>query len=317
MANEGNAIIFITHKLDEVMKISDRVTVLRSGKVVATLETSQVDKRKLARLMIGREVLFRLKKQAIEPGISVLKVRDLETSNNRGLPALKGVSFEVCRGEILGIAGVSGNGQKELVEVITGLRRATKGEVKILERNVTNLPPRSVSQHGVAHVPEERLRVGVVPNMKVSENLILKSYRAPQFANGLFLDVDLVDEHSRRLVSEYNIVTPSIETQVKLLSGGNIQRLILAREISGDPELIVAAHPTYGLDVGATEQIRQLLLKQRKNGVAILLVSEDIEEIMSLSDRIAVMFEGRITGEMSAEESDVEAIGLMMAGVES
>ena len=219
MASEGNAIIFITHKLDEVMKISDRVTVLRNGKVVGTMETLQVDKRKLARLMIGREVLFRLKKQTVERGMPVLKVSDLEALNDKGLPALKGVSFEVCGGEILGIAGVSGNGQKELVEVVTGLRKATRGEVKILERKVTNFPPRIISQQGVAHVPEERLRVGVVPNMKVSENLVLKSYRTPQFAKGLFLDTDLVNKHSERLVSEYSIITPSIETQVKLLSG--------------------------------------------------------------------------------------------------
>jgi len=315
MASEGHAVIFITHKLDEVVRISDRVTVLRNGRVVASLRTSETDKKQLARLMIGREVLFRLEKERVQAGTPVLEVRELEALNDKGLPALRGVSLKVCSGEILGIAGVAGNGQKELVEVVTGLRKATGGEVRILEKEVTNLSPRSVAKQGVAHIPEERIRVGVVPSMKVSENLMLRNYRIHEFTRGPFLDAGFINEHSRRLVGEYNVQTPSVNTPVKLLSGGNIQRLILAREMSGDPKLIIAAHPTYGLDVGATEQIRQLLLRQRKKGVAVLLVSEDIEEIMSLSDRIAVMFEGRIIGEMPAEEASIEAIGMMMAGM--
>jgi simple sugar transport system ATP-binding protein len=317
MAREGHAIIFITHKLEEVMEISDRVTVLRNGRIVATLETSQVGKRQLAKLMVGREVLFRLRKERAERGRPVLEVRELEALNDRDSPALKGVTFEVCSGEIFGIAGVSGNGQKELIEVVSGLRKATKGEVKILGKDMTNSSPRRIAQQGVAHIPEERMRMGIIPNMKVSENIALRNCRNHPFAKGLFLDIDYIKEHSERLVAEYHVMTPSVDTPVKFLSGGNIQRLILARELSGDPKLIIAAHPTYGLDVGATEQIRQLLLRQRQRGAGVLLVSEDIEEVMSLSDQVAVMFEGKIVGKMSIEEADLEDIGLMMTGAKS
>ncbi|MFQ6080790.1 MAG: ABC transporter ATP-binding protein [Candidatus Bathyarchaeia archaeon] len=314
IAEEGRAVVFITHKLDEALAISDRTTVLRRGKVVKTVETSKTSKRELARMMVGREVLFRLERKHVERGKVVLEVRDLHALNDKRLPAVKGVSFTVREGEILGVAGVAGNGQRELVEVITGLRRATKGEVLILGANVTNRSPGEIADKGVAHIPEERIRMGLVPNMSVAENLILKNYRHAPFSNKLFLNFTSVDQLAEKLISQYSIITPSKETPAKLLSGGNIQRLILARETSENPRLIVAAHPTYGLDVGATEQIRLLLLKQRERGAAILLVSEDLEEIMSLSDRIAVMFEGEITGIVDAEGAKKEEIGLMMAG---
>jgi len=314
MADEGRTIIFITHKLDEVMAISDRVTVLRQGKVVATCKTSETDKRELTRMMVGREVLFQLDRKPAQKGEIVLEVEGLSALNDKGLPALKGVSFAIRGGEILGIAGVAGNGQRELVEVITGLRQAVEGRVSILGEEVTNRPPGEIAKKGVAHIPEERIRMGLVPNMSVAENLILKNYRRPPYSRQLFLNYPFIDRHAEKLISEYNIVTPSKETPAKLLSGGNIQRLILAREISEEPRLIVAAHPTYGLDVGATEHIRQLLLKQRERGAAILLVSEDLEEIMIMSDRIAVMFEGEIVGILDATEAEVEEIGMMMAG---
>ncbi len=315
MANEGKTIIFITHKLDEVMEISDRVTVLRRGRVVSKVETRRTNEKELARMMVGREILFRVRKKPLKKGKPVLQVENLYALNDKGLMALRNISFNIHEREILGVAGVAGNGQKELVETLTGLRKVLKGRVKIMGRDATNESPRKIYMESVAHIPEERLRMGVVPNLTVAENLILREYHRPPFANGLFLDWRKVREHAEKLIDRYRIVTPSPETPVKLLSGGNIQRLILARETSGKPKLIIAAHPTYGLDVAATEQIRQLLEKQREEGAAILLVSEDLEEIISLSDRVAVMFEGEIVGVVDAKKAKVEEIGLMMAGV--
>ncbi len=315
MANEGKTIIFITHKLDEVMEISDRVTVLRRGRVVSKVETRRTNEKELARMMVGREILFRVRKKPLKKGKPVLQVENLYALNDKGLMALRNISFNIHEREILGVAGVAGNGQKELVETLTGLRKVLKGRVKIMGRDATNESPRKIYMESVAHIPEERLRMGVVPNLTVAENLILREYHHPPFANGLFLDWRKVREHAEKLIDRYRIVTPSPETPVKLLSGGNIQRLILARETSGKPKLIIAAHPTYGLDVAATEQIRQLLEKQREEGAAILLVSEDLEEIISLSDRVAVMFEGEIVGVVDAKKAKVEEIGLMMAGV--
>ncbi|RLG45678.1 MAG: heme ABC transporter ATP-binding protein, partial [Thermoproteota archaeon] len=314
MREEGKAIIFITHKLDEVFAISDRVTVLRKGKVIGKLKTSETNKKELARLMVGREVLFRLEREPVQKGKIVLEVIDLHALNDKGLPALKGVSFTIAEGEILGLAGVAGNGQKELVEVLTGLRKAEKGKVLIRGVDVTNASPRRIAELGVAHIPEERLKHGLVPNMSVAENLILKRYYKQPYCDKFFIDKKKVLKDAEELIDKFKIMTPSPMTPAKLLSGGNIQRLILARELAGSPDVIIAAHPTYGLDVGATEYIRKILLKERKRGSAILLVSEDLEEIMELSDRIAVMFEGEIMGILPAEKANLEDIGLMMAG---
>ena len=322
MVAEGKSIIFITHKLEEVMAVSDRVTVLRKGKVVGTLKTSETNERELARMMVGREVIFRLEKKPVKRGKPVLEVVNLRALNDKGVEALRGVSFKVYEGEIFGIAGVAGNGQKELVEVITGLRKATAGKVYIMGEDVTNKPPRVILKKNVAHIPEERIEMGIIPNMNISENLILKYYNEPPFVKEFYneklrivLNEEEIEKFSNRLVKEYEIMTPSIKTPAKLLSGGNIQRMILARELSSKPSLIIAAHPTYGLDVGATEYIRKLLLKEREKGAAILLVSEDLEEIMSLSDRIAVIFAGEFVGVVKAEEANIEDIGLMMAGI--
>lgn len=313
MAADGHTIIFITHKLDEVLDISDRVTVLRQGKVVATQETARTDKPSLARLMVGREVLFRLEKKPPTVGQSVLQVKGLHALNDRALPAVKNVSFDVSAGEILGIAGVAGNGQRELVEALVGLRQSTKGQVLVGEKDVTNQPPRTLIEQGICYVPGERL-VGLVPGLSVAENLILKDYCDAPFAQGAFLNYAAINAHADRLVTQYSVTAPSRETPVRLLSGGNIQRVILARETYQAPTLLIAAHPTSGLDVGATESIRQLLLEQRDQGTAVLVVSEDLEEVMQLSDRIAVMFEGEIMGIVPAEEADLEIIGMMMAG---
>jgi len=314
LVDAGLTVIFITHKLDEVMEISDRVTVLRKGKAVATVDTADTNKAELARLMVGREVVFRLEKKPLHRGELLLEVRDIHALNDRGLPALRGVSFELYAGEILGVAGVSGNGQRELAEVLTGLRRVTRGRIVLNGKPMTNRSAREIADMQVAHIPTERKRMGTVPNMSIKENLILKSYRHPPFARGLFVDYQKAKENARRLMQEYKIIAPNEETAVKLLSGGNIQRVVLARELSGKPRLIIAAHPTYGLDVGATEQVREILLEQRDTGAGVLLISEDLEEVMTLSDRIMVMFSGEVMGIINAAEAKIEEIGLMMAG---
>ncbi len=314
MRDEGKGIIFITHKLDEVFEVADRVTVMRRGKVVGTLKASETTKEELARMMVGREVLFRLEKEPVERGKPVLEVENLHALNDRGLPAVRGVSFRIHEGEIFGIAGVAGNGQRELAEVIVGLRKATAGRILIDGVDVTNKSPRFIASRGVAHIPEERLRHGIVPNLSVAENLILKDYYKEPYRRGLLLDHSKVVEDAERLINKFDIVTPSPLTPAKLLSGGNIQRLICARELHKEPRLIVAAHPTYGLDVGATEYIRKILLEQRKRGAAVLLISEDLEEVLQLSDRVGVMFNGEIVGIVRPEKVAIEEIGLMMAG---
>ena len=313
MADEGNTIIFITHKLDEVMAVSDRVTVLRQGRVEATLSTAETNKRGLARLMVGREILFRIDKEDVQIGEEVLHIEDVHALNDKGLPAIRGVSLSVVRGEIVGIAGVAGNGQRELVEALAGLRPTIAGQIFVSGREVTSGSPRDIIEQGVCFVPGERF-TGLVPEMNVAENLILKTYRDQGFGNGPFLDMREIARHADELISRYGIAAPGRDTPLKLLSGGNIQRVMLARETSGEPALLIAAHPTSGLDVGAIEYIWKLLLAERGRGAAVLLVSEDLEEVFTLSDRIAVMFEGEFMGIVSASDADLEEIGLMMAG---
>lgn len=314
MKGEGHAVIFISHKLDEVTAIADRITVLRRGRVIATLPTAEADKPSLARMMIGRDVEFRIGREPRTPEGPGLVVEDLRARTDRNLPALRGVSLTVRRGEIVGIAGVAGNGQRELVEVITGLRPAAGGRVRVLDRDVTNASPRACHEAGIAHVPEDRLRMGIVPSLSVAENLTLKAYRYPPFSRGPIIDRPAINAFAHRMIAEYEIVTPSPHTPARLLSGGNIQKLILSRELSARPLVIVAAHPTSGLDVSATEQIHALLLRHRREGAAILLVSEDLDEILALSDRIAVMYSGEILGIVDAAEAERERIGLMMMG---
>lgn len=314
LVDDGLTIIFITHKLNEVMQVSDRVTVLQRGKIIATLLTTETDKQTLARLMVGREIVFRLKKNPIERRERLLEVNDLHALDDRGLPALRGVSFDLFGGEILGVAGVSGNGQSELAEVITGLRKSTKGKIFLANKEVTNFSAREMNNLKVAHIPAERIRMGIVPALSVRENLILKKYCRSPFSHGEFLDNQEIEDNASCAILDFQIATPSCETPAKLLSGGNIQKVILSRELSENPNLIVAVHPTYGLDIGATEQIRQVLLAQRERGTATLLISEDLEEIMTLSDRILVLFNGEVMGILDTERATIEEIGLMMAG---
>ena len=318
MCRDGCSVIFISHKLDEVNAIADRVTILRKGRVIATQPVAGTDKRALARTMVGRDVEFQLQRDAHVPHGDALVVDRLEVAGDRGPPALRGISLEVRQGEIVGVAGVAGNGQRELVEVLTGLRTATAGRVLVHGRDITNQSARAVHEAGVAHIPEDRLRMGIVPAMSVAENLVLKRYRYPPFAHGPVIDQQAVTEFARRMIVEYDIATPGPATPVRLLSGGNIQKLILSRELSDRPGVIVAAHPTAGLDVSATEQIHTLLLQRRTHGAAILLVSEDLDEILALSDRVVVLFSGEIVGVVTAADAAAEAgrerIGLMMMG---
>lgn len=314
MAEQGKAIIFITHKLDEVLSLTDKVTVLRRGKVVGTLKTCEINRRQLANMMVGVDVAPSKREDAATPGKTVLEVSGLCVMGDRGHLAVQDVTFDIKAGEILGIAGVAGNGQRELVEVLTGLRKANSGAIRMLGHDVINASSREISSLGVAYIPEDRLAIGVVSEMSVSENLILRKYWNSPFSKGMFLDEKAVENYSKEMISEYDIMTPSGSTPVRKLSGGNIQRLILARETSGDPKLIVASHPTSGLDVKAAGEIRGRLLKATDEGASVLLNSEDLDEIFELSDRIAVMTKGRIVGLVSREEATLEQVGLMMGG---
>ena len=313
MTAEGKSIVFISHKLHEVMNISNRITVLRKGRVAgAPLETSSTNMTELAELMVGRKVLFRVTKEICERGEATLQIENLHADNDKGLPALRGVSLEICSGEILGLAGVAGNGQSQLAEVITGMRPCTQGEVRVKNQVVSNQSPRASIDANVAHIPMDRTGVGSAPNLSITDNLIMKAYRQPPVGKGWSIDGHAARTHASSLKDEYDIIAPSIDTHSRLLSGGNLQRVILAREMSSEPTVIVAAQPTRGLDVGAIEGVHRLLLEQRAAGAAILLISEELDELFSLSDRIAVIYEGEIMG--IVEDQDQEAIGLMMAG---
>jgi simple sugar transport system ATP-binding protein len=314
MVAQGKSIIFISHKLQEVTAVANRVTVLRKGKVTAEgIGIEGLTKKKLAQLMVGRSVVFSVHKEPQAPGDVVLAVKNVHAENNKGLPALRGVSLEVRHGEILGVAGVSGNGQSELAEVITGLRPCT-GSIKINGREMSNQPPIKSIKSGVSHVPEDRSKVGSAPNMSITENTIMKSYREPPIGARWSVNYISAQSNAEMLKDQYDILAPSVETMARKLSGGNLQKVILAREISAEPQLMVAVQPTRGLDVGAIEAIQTLLLQQREAGTAILLVSEEMEELLALSDRIAVIYEGEIMGVVDGDDADVDEIGLMMTG---
>jgi simple sugar transport system ATP-binding protein len=311
----GHAIIFITHKLDEVMALADRVTVLRQGKVVATLPIAETDQGTLARLMVGQDIDFERSPPRSAPGAVVLRLVNLWAQNDRGLPALRGLSLTVQAREILGVAGVAGNGQRELVEVLTGLRQRRSGQIQMLGRDIATSSVRALRDAGLAHIPADRHGMGLVPTMSVAENLMLRHYHRPPFARGLFLQRRIMTQFAQQAITAYGIVTPGPATPAGVLSGGNVQKLILARELAGQPSLIVAAHPTYGLDVGATAHVHRLLRQQCAQGAAIVLVSEDLEEIVQLADRIMVLCGGESMGIIPAATAERDQLGLMMAGV--
>ena len=315
MTGRGHSIVFISHKLDEVAAIADRVTVLRRGVVTAAGEPAKgTTKAQLAKLMVGRDVLFLVEKKKAKPGEAVLSVENLCAENDRGLPALREVSFQVRSGEILGIAGVAGNGQRELAEVLTGLRKPTSGAARFGSLPLDGHTNWMEVGQKLAHIPEDRAAVGSVPALGVAENLILKRYNRPPISTRWSINFSEVHKNGLRLVDKYKIATPTVDTPVRMLSGGNLQKVILARETSGQPQLMIAVHPTRGLDVGAIEGIHKLLIELRDQGAAILLISEELDELFSLGDRIAVMYEGRIVGEVLPEHANLHAVGLMMAG---
>jgi ABC-type uncharacterized transport system ATPase subunit len=311
---EGKTVIFISHKLREVLAVCDRVTVLKKGRVVDTVKASETDRERLAVMMVGREVVYTFEKESCESEGAVLSVEGLEAVDDRGLPVLRGLDLEVCSSEVLGIAGVEGNGQTELVEALMGLRRPTAGRIYLLGSNIARASPMDRIKMGMSHVPEDRHKRGIVPGFTVKENLILGSQRDPEFSRWGVLDITEAKRYSRELIGDYSIDTPSPETLAVNLSGGNQQRLVVAREFSREPKLVIAAQPTRGLDVGATEYVRRKLLDMRGRGCAVLLVSADLDEIWALSDRIAVIYEGRIVATRDPEETSEEEVGLLMAG---
>ncbi|WP_459191078.1 ABC transporter ATP-binding protein [Halosimplex sp. J119] len=316
LTDEGLSIIFITHKLTEVESIVDRVTVLRKGENVGTVDVSAVTRSDLAEMMVGREVLFELDREPAELGEPVLRAHGLEAEDDRGIEALSGIDLTVHQGEVVGIAGVSGNGQKELAEVLAGLRELTAGELVVDGADVTGAEPRAFVESGVSFVPEDRLRYGCGADLSVMHNAAMKDFRDDQYGSGAVLDYEELRAHAEALVEAFDVrgVHDVAETEAGELSGGNLQKLILAREIHRDPDLLVANQPTRGVDVGAIEYIRETLLDQRTEGTGIVLLSEDLDEIFDLSDRVLVIYEGEIVHETTPEQADREQVGLEMTG---
>jgi simple sugar transport system ATP-binding protein len=316
MKGEGKSIVFISHKLREVLELSDRITVLRDGGVVDTVAAAAADRGSLARMMVDREVLLTLAKQPARPAEALLEVKDLEVRNDRGLHAVRDASFEVHAGEILGIAGVAGNGQFELEEAIAGLRRVEGGSIKMCGRNTTNGSPRDMGAWGLAHIPSDRYRMGLLPDFTIAENLMLQRIGRRPFTRRGVLDWRGIHREAGRLATAFDVRTPSVEVNAGTLSGGNAQKMILARELARNPRVLLAAQPTRGLDVSAIEFIHRTLIEQRDNGMAILLFSTELDEILNLSDRIAVMCGGRIVDIMDSRDVNVYDLGLLMGGVD-
>lgn len=318
MKEAGTSIIFISHKLEEVMQISDRITVLRQGSVVDTVDKSATTKTKLARLMVGKDVLIDVQRETVEPGRALLEVRDLKARDDRGLISVNGISLEVHAGEVLGIAGVEGNGQRELAETIYGMRMPESGSILLDGNDITGA---SISKRvglGLAFVPQDRKGMAISPNLSVEENLFSKNYATQTVrCHALFLNKRDISRVSKDLIASFSIATPSEKTKTKYLSGGNIQKVVLARELSSEPKVIIAAQPTRGLDVGAMEFVYRTLQQQKKKGAAILLLAGDLDELFRLSDRVAVIYSGRIVGYTPSDPSYREKIGLMMSGAAS
>jgi simple sugar transport system ATP-binding protein len=314
MAADGCAVVVITHKMNEVHEIADRVTVLRGGKVTGTLDRGHFNTKEMVWLMVGRNVASSYERDQTVGERVALRLDKVSAFNDMGLPGLRRLSLTVQEGEILGLAGVAGNGQKELAEVITGLRRVSTGKVHLFDEEVTNLKPGAMIARGVSYVPEDRLGMGLVPDLNAIENLLLKNYQQPEFAGRWLLKSKAIERNAAALVEKYRVKLASLYQPVKLLSGGNLQRLLLAREISDSPRVMVVVYPARGLDVGATEAVHKLLLDLKAKQTAIILISEDLDEILKLADRIGVLFSGQLVGEFPVEEADIEEIGLMMAG---
>ena len=315
MVGEGKSIIFISHKLNEVMKISDRITVLRKGKVIGTVRKEDTSEEKLAEMMVGRKVLFSLDRNPLKQGREVLRLENVEAYNDKGIKALKKINLSIRSGEIFGIAGVSGNGQRILSDAIAGIRSISSGKIYLKGKDITGLSPSTIARMGLTYIPPDRLKMGLIPNLSSVSNAILRCYTREPVCRRCFIDYSAAARFADQLIESYDIMVPRKDAPVKLLSGGNMQKLLFAREAAENPDVLIAVHPTRGLDIGATEFIRKELLKQRNNGVAVLLISEDLDEIFMLSDRIGVIFDGQILEVMDIEDADLEKIGLLMAGL--
>jgi len=315
-ADNGVAVIFITHKLREVLAVADSIEVLRGGLVVGTTTPDQTDQAGLAQMMVGRSVLLRVEKKPATPGSVVLEVEDLNVEGALGLPAVKNASLNVRAGEIVGIAGVEGNGQRELVEALTGLRKSTAKVITINGIDAIGSSPHDIHEMGVGHVPEDREKDGVVGQYSIADNMVLNRFDEPEFASKGIRNRSAVNELADTLVDEYDVRTPSIQTTAQSLSGGNKQKVVIARELAANPSLLIASQPTRGVDVGSIEFIHSQIVKARDEGAGVLLVSAELDEVMGLSDRILVMYDGRIVAEIDAENADRGRIGRLMAGGE-
>ncbi len=318
LVKQGKTVIFITHKLREVKEISDRVTVMRLGKVIGTVDTKDVTREQIANMMVGREVFLDIKKPKIIRGEKRLSVKDLTYVSETGKPVLRNVNFNLYSGEVLGIAGVEGNGQTELVEIMTGLREAAGGEIIVHNKDIINKTPRQIRMMKIAHIPEDRLTNGVAVDSSIEENLIVDRYFQPPIKKGFSINYKTADKVTDELIDRFSIKTPNSKLPVSSLSGGNMQKVVVARELSSDPYVLIASQPTRGIDVGATEFIREQLVENRTEGTAVLLVSADLSEVMSLSDRIITLFEGEVTGVFpDASKVSEEELGTYMLGVKS
>ncbi|WP_226578917.1 ABC transporter ATP-binding protein [Halobacillus litoralis] len=314
LVKEGKSIILITHKLKEIMEVCDRCTVIRKGQGIGTVEVSKTNPTELASLMVGREVNFSTEKTPAQPKETFLSIKDLVVKDARGVEMVKGLNLEVKAGEIVGIAGVDGNGQSELIEAITGLRKSEAGSIHLHDKAITNLTPRKVSQSGVSHIPQDRHKFGLVLDFPIGENMVLQTYYQSPYSKKGVMNLKNIYKKAESLIKEYDVRTPDAYTKARALSGGNQQKAIIGREVDRSPDLIIAAQPTRGLDVGAIEFIHKKLIEERDKGRAVLLLSFELDEVMNLSDRIGVMFDGRIIADVKPEETNEQELGLLMAG---
>ncbi|RAK23433.1 nucleoside ABC transporter ATP-binding protein [Anoxybacillus vitaminiphilus] len=314
LVREGKSIILITHKLKEIMEVCDRVTVIRRGKGIGTLNVADTNPNELAALMVGREVHFKTDKKPAQPGKEVLDIKDLVVKDARGVTVVDHLNLTVRAGEIVGIAGVDGNGQSELIEAITGLIKAESGSIKLNGKEILNLPPRKITEAGVGHIPQDRHKHGLVLDFPIGENMVLQTYYKEPYSKNGILNFKNIYDKARQLIKEFDVRTPDEYTKARALSGGNQQKAIIGREVDRNPDLLIAAQPTRGLDVGAIEFIHKRLIEQRDQGKAVLLVSFELDEIMNVSDRIAVIYEGKIVAIVDPKETTEQELGLLMAG---
>lgn len=314
LTREGKSIILITHKLDEIKQVADRCTVIRRGKSIDTVDVASSSQQELADMMVGRSVSFKTEKKAAQPKEVVLSVQDITVQEDRGLEAVKALSLEVHAGEVLGIAGIDGNGQSELIQAITGLAKTESGKILLNGEEIQNKPPRKITENGLGHIPEDRHKYGLILPMSLEENIALQTYYKKPLSEHGFLHPKAIKQYAKKLIGEFDVRTQNEMVPASALSGGNQQKAIIAREIDRDPSLLIAAQPTRGLDVGAIEYIHKRLIEQRDNGKAVLLMSFELDEILNVSDRIAVMYDGKIVAIVKPKETTQQELGLLMAG---